>query len=170
MARMGGAYSQDAPASPVSDVRLLLDLGATQMIHFTVNAIPIAQPRQRHAVIAGSVRNYTPNEHPVTAFKASCRYAAARAYDGPPLTGPLKLRLKFVMPRPKGLIWSRKPMPSIPHDKRPDADNLAKAVKDSLSGLCWRDDAQVYDLMVSKHYAAGDEQPHVVVTIKEDGE
>lgn len=43
----------------------------------------------------------------------------------------------------------------IPHDVRPDADNLVKSILDSMTrALVWVDDAQVYDLSVSKWRSA----------------
>ena len=139
------------------------------MIHFTVPAIPIAQPRQRHRVIAAAgrqfVHNYTPTKSPVNAFKASVAAAAAAAYSGPPLAGPLSLSVVFVLPRPGNMIWKRRPMPRAWHAKKPDRDNLEKSLKDALSGRLWRDDAQVCSGNVEKWIAAGDEQPHVEVTV-----
>lgn len=143
------------------------------MIRFTVPAVPVAQPRQRHRAFVANGRtivgNYTPASHPVTAFKASVRQAAHEAYQGPPMEGPLRLTVSFVMPRPKGMMWKKREMPRVPHTKKPDADNLAKAVKDALSKQCWRDDCQVCCLWVDKWIAAGDEQPHVSVEIQELG-
>ena len=36
---------------------------------------------------------------------------------------------------------------------KPDCDNLAKAILDSLNGLAYRDDKQVVELVVKKYYA-----------------
>lgn len=139
------------------------------MIRFTVPAIPIAQPRQRHRVMTVNGRpmamNYTPAKHPVQDFKASVRMAFAAAYSGPPLEGPVKLVAVFVLPRPKRLIWKSRPMPRVLHIAKPDLDNLEKALKDSLNGLAWRDDSQVCDVEKMKFVAAGDEQPGVTVEI-----
>jgi len=138
------------------------------MISFTVHANPIAQPRPRAFSTSGRPRIVSaPSRHPVIDFKASCRLAASVAYDGPPLDCAVSVRIGFVMPRPKYKIWKTKPMPSEPHDKKPDLDNLAKAVLDSLNALIWRDDSLISDLFVSKRIAAGDEQPHVSVVIEE---
>jgi Holliday junction resolvase RusA-like endonuclease len=52
--------------------------------------------------------------------------------------------------------------------RRPDLDNLVKAVLDALNGLAWRDDAQIHTLHISKVVAAGDEQPHVQVRIAQE--
>ena len=135
------------------------------MITFKVPAVPIAQPRQRSAMVAGHMRNYTPAKHPVNVFKAAVQLAASQAYDGPPLAGPLSLQATFVMPRPKNKIWKRRPMPRYHHAIRPDADNLLKALKDSLSGVLWRDDAQIAQVECCKWVASGEEQPHAEVWV-----
>lgn len=141
------------------------------MITFTVPAVPVAQPRQRHRLMQSQGRtfttNFTPAKHPVQAFKASVQLAASEAYHGPPLSGPIALRLLFLMPRPGRLRWAKKPMPRCAHVSKPDADNLAKACKDALSKLIWNDDSQVCDVRIQKLYANGSEQPHVVVEIDE---
>lgn len=139
------------------------------MISFTIPAIPVAQPRQRHRVLTVNGRaittNYTPKDSPANAFKATARYAATQAHAGPPLSGPLSLRVVFVFPRPKSLTWKSKPMPQTWHDKRPDLDNCEKCLMDALKGLVWLDDSQVCQKDTSKVIAAGDEQPRVEVTI-----
>lgn len=38
---------------------------------------------------------------------------------------------------------------------------------DALKGLAWNDDAQVCQGSIEKWIAAGDEQPHAVITIEE---
>jgi len=139
-------------------------------IQFTVHAVPVAQPRQRHRIARTKTgkmfsQNFTPTKDPVNAFKASVQQAAAGAYDGPPLDDPLSVSLVFVLPRPKAKVWKRKPMSREPHVGRGDADNFAKAVLDALSGVLWRDDRQVAHLDVWKWIAAGDEQPGVNVTV-----
>lgn len=140
------------------------------MIRFHVPAVPVAQPRQRHRVVKiggkNIVQNYTPKSDPVQDFKASVRQSYEAASTGvPPLGGPVTMRVVFVLPRPKSLMWKSKPMPRLPHVTKPDADNLWKAVKDALKGLAWRDDSQVCDANVVKVTAAGHEQPGVDIEI-----
>ena len=139
------------------------------MIQFTVPAIPVAQPRQRHR-IAGKgpkqfVQNYTPTNSPVNSFKAACQMAAAAVYQGPPLATPLIVRLVLVMPRTTAQIWKTRPMPRIPHVKKPDSDNLYKSLADALEGTLFVNDSQICDLKIEKWIASGDEQPHVEVCI-----
>ena len=40
----------------------------------------------------------------------------------------------------------------IDYTKKPDADNVAKAILDSLNGLVYKDDSQVSALLVLKNY------------------
>ncbi len=138
-------------------------------IQFTVPAVPKAQPRQRQRVVKKGdksfVMNYTPQAAPVQDFKATVRMAAREAYDGPPLDGPLRCDLTFVFPRTLAQTWKTRPMPRLGHDKKPDRDNLDKAVMDSLTGLLWVDDAQICDGRIMKLIASGDEQPHVLISV-----
>jgi Holliday junction resolvase RusA-like endonuclease len=138
-------------------------------IEFTVPAVPIAQPRQRHRVlqVAGRTiaQNYTPAKAPVNDFKATVRFAASAAYSGPPLTGPIDISIEFVLPRPKRLIWKTRQMPRESHTSKPDIENLVKSVLDALTGTIWSDDAQVCHLLAAKWIASGLEQPQVKVLI-----
>ena len=40
--------------------------------------------------------------------------------------------------------------------KKPDADNIAKAVCDALNGIAYQDDAQIVNLVVRKNYTSAD--------------
>jgi len=48
--------------------------------------------------------------------------------------------------------------------KKPDADNIAKAILDALNGLAYDDDSHIVRLTVDKFYS---DQPRVEVEIKE---
>lgn len=141
------------------------------LIEFTVRCLPVAQPRQRTRIrFAGDKafgQNYTPAKAPVNAFKASIVQAATEAYSGAPLEGPICLTIRFVMPRPKAMIWKKRAMPRAWHITKPDLDNLEKALKDALKGVTWRDDAQVCRVSKEKVYASGDECPGVEVAIED---
>ena len=43
-----------------------------------------------------------------------------------------------------------------PYTKKPDLDNLVKAVKDSLNGVLWKDDSQIVYVLAKKRYAQED--------------
>ena len=57
------------------------------------------------------------------------------------------------------------PRPEEHHSKRPDADNLAKSVKDGLSGVLYHDDGQISELIVRKRIAAQGDGPRVEVEL-----
>ena len=71
----------------------------------------------------------------------------------------LKMELIFYMPRPKSL-----PKKVKHHMKKPDCDNLAKAVKDGLEGVFYKNDSQVCDLRIQKVYC--EDHPGVRVKIE----
>jgi len=92
------------------------------------------------------------------------------SHRGRSIESPLGVELIFYLPRPKVHQGARGLRHSAPraHIKKPDVDNLAKAVLDALSekggiGL-WKDDSQVVDLIVRKRWA-DDRPPGAQVTI-----
>lgn len=141
------------------------------LISFVVPTTPIAQPRQRHRSFISKqgklcTQNYTPQDHPVNAFKTHCQIALREQYQGTPLEGPISLSLVFILPRPQSLCRKKDPTGRIWHIGKPDTDNLAKAFKDALKSMAWRDDSQVCRLVATKCYAAIDETPAVEATIE----
>lgn len=140
------------------------------MIAFTVPAIPVAQPRQRHRVVAAKGRtfamNFTPRKDPVNEYKATVRLAASKVHTGPPLDGPLDVMLGFVLPRPQSMRWKTRPMPRVWDTRGKDLDNLAKSTLDALAGLLFVNDCQVCRLVLTKEVASGYEAPCVVVSVK----
>lgn len=135
-------------------------------ITFTIPAIPVAQPRHRAAVVNGMAMTYeAPKSSPIHAFKATVRLAYQRHVDGGPCDGPLGLKLTCVFPRPQSKTRKRAENPRLWHAKRPDGDNVAKAVMDALNGLAWLDDSQIAWLHVEKVYGEPNEQPCVEVSI-----
>lgn len=137
------------------------------MIAFRVDAIPVAQPRQRHRVVSAGGRtfaqNYTPKSDPVNTFKAAVQAACIR-HATAPMEGPVRLTLGFVFPR---LATAPKRITSrVPKATKPDVDNLVKAFCDAANGLLWFDDSQVCDLTALKIFAAVGEQAGVDVVVE----
>ena len=54
--------------------------------------------------------------------------------------------------------------------KKPDADNIAKAVCDALNGIAYKDDSQVVDLTVRKYYSKFPRVQVFISEAKSDGE
>lgn len=148
---------------------------------------PIAQPRHQSRIVYPSnarlqavrsveqlrkllrTQQYVPAKHPVHGFRQQVAMLARRRWPGPvvPAGTPLRLDVRLVFARPQAITWKRKPMPRIWHTKTPDCDNVVKAVKDALSGVVYDDDRQIACESVAKWVAAGSEQPHTVIEIRE---
>lgn len=137
------------------------------VIKFEVPCIPVAQPRQRHSVVNGHVRNYIPKTDPVWVFKTALQLAASTVRPETIISGPIRIILDFIFPRTKSMIWKNKPMLRVPKDTKPDIDNLCKSVFDALNGILFVDDSQICECHASKYIASGNEQPGVIVTIEE---
>lgn len=136
------------------------------MTEFTINAIPVAQPRQRHTIIAGHVSNYTPKDSPVNAYKAMCRIEAVKHFTAP-LAGPVQLWLTFVMPRPASMTTKKGPNARSWCVGKNDLDNLYKSTTDALQGICYHNDSQIAWACVQKIVAAAYEKPRVIVRLYE---
>lgn len=82
--------------------------------------------------------------------------------------GPVQIKLVFQMPIPKSFSKKKIEMVKqgfIKHTKRPDADNLGKAVLDALNGVAYEDDSNITVLTIVKRYS---QFPGVTMTIRED--
>lgn len=120
------------------------------MRRFTVHAEPRGQGRPR----AGNGTIYKTKEDKawekmiLTAYQM--QYPAAL-----PLAGAVKVSIEAVLSIPASK--SRKVQDDmmtgkIPAQKKPDVDNVAKAVLDALNRVAWHDDKQVVSLTVRKRY------------------
>lgn len=130
---------------------------------------PIAQPRHRSRVVAGRAQLYVPARHPVREYRQAIELLARRHFQREPFDKGVSLRLdlQLVFSRPKAMTRKTRPNPRAWHTARPDADNVCKAVKDALSGIVYHDDSQVAVEQVAKFYAAGGEQPHTEIRLRE---
>ena len=97
---------------------------------------------------------------------------AAQSAGVTPLAGPVAIRAEFVLPKPASRTRKADAGRAIPVEVKPDADNLAKALLDGLTGIAWSDDAQVAELTVRKRYVVTDqnkeaiESPRCVVVLE----
>ena len=121
-------------------------------IAFTVAGDPVPQPRPRVTTRGGHGHAYTPASHAIHGYRQSVALAA-KAAGCEPHDQAVSVVIDFVFARPKShLRSSGEPKPSAPSLPRPDVDNTAKAVLDSLNGIAWADDSQVSRLVVEKSY------------------
>ena len=66
----------------------------------------------------------------------------------PPFDGPFIVSVTFRLNRPRSVSVKDRPVPTV----KPDLDKLVRAVLDALTGILWRDDAQVVTIIATKRY------------------
>lgn len=134
------------------------------MITFTVPGDPVGKGRPRATTIGGHARMYTPAK--TAAYEQLVAvYASAAMKKAPLLEHPVRLRLGIYCKVPG--TWSKKrrddALAGIERPaKKPDLDNIVKALADGMNGIVWIDDSQIVELVCSKHYAL---EPHVNVSV-----
>lgn len=135
-------------------------------ITITLPIEPEAKGRPKAFVnqATGRAGVYTPSK--TQSYELKVREAAALRLPAECITGPLRVSILFVLPRPDSRRRRKDPDGLIWHDRRPDCDNLVKAVTDALSRH-WLDDAQICDLRAAKCYAERNGLPRVVVRIQQ---
>lgn len=71
-----------------------------------------------------------------------------------PFDGPLYLRLTFYIERPKSHFGKRGLLPSARKHPttKPDVLKLTRGIEDALTGIVWKDDAQIVDEFCRKRY------------------
>ena len=140
------------------------------MTQFTVLGAPQGKERPRAAKLRDRTIIYTPKKTKdyereiATAYRTQCSGM---------FSGAVAIEIHAYYEIPKSA--SRKRVLDMVSDrerptKKPDGDNIAKAVCDALNGIAYKDDSQVVDLTVRKYYS---KFPHVQVFISEaksDGE
>lgn len=128
----------------------------------TIPGVPIAKARPR---MTKSGHTYTPKK--TADYETMIKQAFMIANGTPILEGEIKMRLEFFFPITKS---TRKRdidvmlAGDIRPAKKPDIDNLMKAVCDALNGVAYKDDAQIVDIEVAKYY---DVEPRVDIEITE---
>lgn len=136
------------------------------MIVFTIPGEPVAKGRARSFVRNGHVAHYTPEK--TAKYENLVKLAASAAMAG---RAPYQVALSVTVTAHMGIgsSWSKKRQQSAlsGHErptKRPDLDNVLKAIKDGMNGVVWRDDSQVVRVVAEKHWS---DSPRVEVSVSE---
>jgi crossover junction endodeoxyribonuclease RusA len=131
-------------------------------VKFAVAAVPVPQGSKR--VVHGHLIDV--NQKNLRSWRQLVAAEAARQGE-PPLGEAVAISLTFYLPRPKAHFGVRGLRPSAPGvpQVRPDLDKMIRAVLDALTGVAWRDDAQIASIVASKLYADTG-PPGVEVTIE----
>ena len=149
-----------------------MNLTRSLICNIYVKGLPKGQPRPRAFARGGRAAVYDPGT--AEGWKGQIALAF-REFENRKVHAPMSLLLTFHMPRPAGHLKKNgevKPAhASSLFTGKPDADNLAKAVMDSLTTLgVWTDDALVVTLIVRKRYATTPRPAGCEIEIYELGE
>ena len=140
----------------------MFDLGEREdfsVVRIIVPGDPHGQPRAGVQTGRGRRPRFYSRSKTVEYWKATIR-EIYRAHHGPNVgIMAVRIRLCFLFPRPQRLMRKDSPPGRIPYTKKPDADNVSKAVMDALNGVAYHDDAQAYDLHAQKWYVAMGDEP-----------
>jgi Holliday junction resolvase RusA-like endonuclease len=116
-------------------------------------------PRTGKAMVVDANKNAAPWKQQVAGAARVAFYdEAGHRRPSALLEGPISLSVRFYVKRPRGHYGTgknadrlRRSAPRYPTTK-PDATKLLRGVEDALTGIVWRDDAQIVDQYVAKRY------------------
>ena len=115
-----------------------------------------AQPKQRPRMGRSGIV-YTPKETLVYEnYVKMCYSDYAKQFGWLPYENQVRAEIEVLVAVPKSDSKTKKKAKiegMIRPAVKPDCDNLAKSILDSLNGLAYHDDKQVVDLFVKKYYA-----------------
>lgn len=135
-------------------------------VKFTVAGAPVAKGRPLASRTPTGVRMRTPEK--TAAYERRVKATAIVAMSGGRVFArPVRLDVSIVVPIPASWSKARKQKArtgEICATKKPDADNVLKAIKDAMNDVVYADDAQVVAITLSKAY--GDD-PRVEVVVSE---
>jgi crossover junction endodeoxyribonuclease RusA len=125
-------------------------------VDFFVSGVPKAQPRVKAFVRGGHAGVYTPDS--AESWKQAVRLQATTNAPESVVAHPVRVSLDFFLTRPKahykrdGSVKANSP---VWHCKKPDLDNLIKAVTDAITDTqrVWLDDSQICQISATKSYA-----------------
>lgn len=132
-------------------------------MRFEILGKPIAKARPR---LGRYGHTYTPQK--TVNYETLIRYTFQNTFPNhKPFEGYIEADIKAIFEIPKS--YSKKKTKELlegsnNYDHKPDLDNLAKSILDSLNGIAYKDDSQVTILHINKEYG---EQAKVIVELKE---
>ena len=133
---------------------------------FTVFGEAIPQGSMKGYVVNGRVRITSDNPR-LKSWRQLVAEAARHELQRRPeaerrlMLDAVRVTVAFYLPRPKSL-----PRRVTANLKRPDIDKAVRGIFDSLTGVVYRDDSQVVELVAGKFYAAIGQVPHVDVRVE----
>lgn len=136
------------------------------MMKFTVLGIPVAKGRPKFARKGNFVTSHTPQD--TVNYENLVRLSYQQSFDDlRVLQGEVSMKIDAFFPIPKSTSKKKHQLMAIgaiQHTKKPDADNVAKAICDALNKIAYADDSQIVSLEVNKYYS---DVPRAEITIME---
>lgn len=124
----------------------------TELFDFVIPGEPKGKGRPR---FTRSGHPYTPGK--TIEYENLVRMAFAEKYpNAEPLTGEVFVTIMTYFAIPKSVSKKKRELMVnnvVNPTKKPDLDNIAKSILDSLNGLAFVDDAQVVWMAICKSYA-----------------
>ena len=139
-----------------------------QELKFEIPGSPIGQGRPKFSTINGHAVAYDPEKS--RNYKAYVKLLATQAMKDSGFTmieGPccLDIMAFFEVPKSKSKKFKERALLGLERPtKKPDIDNIVKALQDALNGLAYKDDSSIVFLSVAKCYS---EVPRVEVILRE---
>jgi len=144
------------------------------IIELFIEGEPVAQPRPRAVSMGGKARMYNPKTAKAWKKLIGIRVSSFLLSKGitSPMMGAVAVRSVFYLQRPKSHYGTGRNASRLKDSapafctKKPDLDNLQKAVFDALTDIqAWHDDSQVIDECTVKKWADG-RGPGLFLTIE----
>lgn len=125
-------------------------------VSFTVHGQPVPQGSKSAIRVGARTVVVEGNREKLRPWRAQVADAAAQAMNGGELlAGPVSVSLLIHLQRPKAHYrrdGDLKPDAPMHVTTRPDADKIARAVADALTGVVYRDDSQIAHWDIEKFY------------------
>ena len=125
-------------------------------VSFVVPGEAVGKGRPRVSTIGGHARMFTPQK--TANYETLIAMAAQQAMAGRELIGgPVLVEMKILVS--VAASWSKKKTAEalagdVMPTKKPDADNVLKAICDGINGIVFKDDVQVVNVSLSKRFSA----------------
>ena len=123
------------------------------------------RPMGKQRAKFGKGFTYTPKE--TVEYENYVKLIFQQKYGQPDLTGQIKADIKvyFDIPKSTSKVKKAEMLSNVIRPvKKPDCDNIAKIILDSLNGIAYKDDKQIISLSVEKYYS---DTPKVCLIIQE---
>jgi len=132
----------------------------TNKVEFVIPGEPKAKQRPR---VTKQGIAYTPKQ--TIEYENWVKQCYLSEHGQTMLEGQVKAEIKAYFQTPKSFSKKKRKLIELGElrpTKKPDTDNIAKSVLDSLNGIAYKDDSSIVELKVSKYF---DDQPRVEVTL-----